>query len=257
MNENLQSSYGSLREELDNLKSKFEMNETSFNEELKSLEKKMKLKMKSLDAKYTLLISNHDEKLISHEKSIAESEIRLKNIVVLESNIIEYISFKTIKDWISPSKNYSFNMIYRASKDGILESSFRSACDGKGPTIIVIKTTEDCVFGGYNSQSWNSDGVHYGDDKCFIFTLVNKHGIKPTKYLPDPSNKFYVYGSSSKGFYFGSRDINLSGGQLATQYSTQSFPDAYIDTTGKGKSTLTPSNEFIIQDYEVYQCLVD
>ncbi|KAF2075736.1 hypothetical protein CYY_002979 [Polysphondylium violaceum] len=261
MNENLQSLYCSLLEEHSKLKSKLETI-TSFDEELKSLKsknKKMKKKKESLETKYALLISNHDEKekeiqeikekLSVYEK--AESKTPFKNIV-LESKIIDYISFKTINDWIDNSKNYSFKIIYRASNNRFSTQSFHSACDGKGSTITLIEATDGCVFGGYNSQFWNSNGKWYGDNKCFIFTLVNKHGIKPTKYLPDPTKKCYVYCGSSTGPSFGFEDINILG-----QKGNQSFPCTYIDTTGKGISTLTPSKEFIIKDYEVYQCLED
>ncbi|KAF2075739.1 hypothetical protein CYY_002982 [Polysphondylium violaceum] len=124
-------------------------------------------------------------------------------------------------------------------------------CDLKGPTFIVIKTTDGDVFGGYNSQSWNSNVNFYGDNKCFIFTLVNKHGIKPSKYIPDSTKTNYIYSSyGSVGPSFGYDDIDIQG-----QKGIQSFPSTYIDTTGKGKLTLTPSKEFIIQDYEVYKCL--
>ncbi|KAF2075728.1 hypothetical protein CYY_002971 [Polysphondylium violaceum] len=263
----LQSLYCSLLKEHGKLKSKLETQATSFNQELKSLESnnnKIKKEIESLETKHALLISNHDEKEkeiqeLKEKLNASEYKISLKNIV-LESKIIDYISFKTINDWIT-SGNYSFKIIYRASNNGFSTQSFHSACDGKGPTITVIKTTDGCVFGGYNSQSWNSDRERYGDDKCFIFTLVNKHGIKPTKYFP-PNNmtKYllggpqttYVIGVPSFGPCFGSGDIKVRGSN-----GTQSFPDSYRDTTGKGESTLTPSKKFMIQDYEVYQCLVD
>ncbi|KAF2072647.1 hypothetical protein CYY_006049 [Polysphondylium violaceum] len=60
-----------------------------------------------------------------------------------------------------------FELLYQASDNEFSASSFHSACDGKGATITLIETTLGCVFGGYNSQSWNSDGKwYYGDKKC-------------------------------------------------------------------------------------------
>ncbi|KAF2071102.1 hypothetical protein CYY_007588 [Polysphondylium violaceum] len=216
-----------------------------------------------LEKKEAQIRSNHDEKdkeiqvlkekLIASEKSLAEHKVSLKYFA-LESKLIDYIAFNTIKNWIDKSpKNYSFKIIYRASDHGFSALSFHSACDGEGPTVTVIKTTDGCVFGGYNSQSWISAKKFNGfDENCFIFTLVNKHGIPPTKYIPASTKSNYSYCSSAVGPCFGFGDIQTEG-----QKGTQSFPDTYLDTTGKGESTLTPSYEFIIQDYEVYQCFVD
>ncbi|KAF2069758.1 hypothetical protein CYY_008922 [Polysphondylium violaceum] len=165
------------------------------------------------------------------------------------SKIIEYSSFKIINDWIDDSKAIDFELLYKASEDDFSASSFHSACDGKGATITVIETTDDCVFGGYNSQSWNCDGNWYGDDKCFIFTLVNKHGIKPTKYSPGNTN--YVGSGKNYVAMFGD-GFDIGVGQ---KYSYQSFPQTYIDTTGKGKTTLNPTRSFTIKSIEIYKCI--
>ena len=46
-------------------------------------------------------------------------------------------------------ENISFELLYRASKDGDSSSTFHKLCDGKGPTIIFIKNEDDFRFGGY------------------------------------------------------------------------------------------------------------
>ncbi|KAF2069068.1 hypothetical protein CYY_009615 [Polysphondylium violaceum] len=160
--------------------------------------------------------------------------------------------FKIINNWIDDSKIIDFQLLYKASQEDFSGSSFHSACDGKGPTITLIETTDGCVFGGYNSQSWNSDGYWYGDDKCFIFTLVNKHGIKPTKYSPEIENICYIGSVKDYGPIFGyGYDIGVG----TVNGSRQAFPCTYADTTGKGKSTLTPRKYFIIQTIEIHKCI--
>ncbi|CAI2188981.1 12259_t:CDS:2, partial [Funneliformis geosporum] len=46
---------------------------------------------------------------------------------------------------------YSFNLLYRASRDGNTIAAFHQTCDNKGANIVVIKIkgTEQIV-GGYN-----------------------------------------------------------------------------------------------------------
>ncbi|KAF2068950.1 hypothetical protein CYY_009729 [Polysphondylium violaceum] len=171
-----------------------------------------------------------------------------------KSKIIDNSSFKMINDWIDDGKTIGFELLYKASENEFSGPSFHSVCDDKGSTITLIETTDGCVFGGYNSQSWNDVPKWYGDNKCFIFTLVNKHGIKPTKYSPGTANKNYVGSGKEAGPIFGDGyDIGVSLDPKKCTY--QSFPSTYIDTTGKGKSTLTPSREFNIKTIEIYKCI--
>jgi len=91
------------------------------------------------------------------------------------SAIISNDTFKYIDYWLGDFKKHSFQLLFRASVDSFSATKFHEKCDNKGPTITIIQTTDGDVFGGYNSQSWESDtyGNYYGDAKCFIFTLVN------------------------------------------------------------------------------------
>lgn len=46
---------------------------------------------------------------------------------------------------------YDFNavLLYRASRDGWNASDYHRFCDGKGPTITLIMTTNDVLCGGF------------------------------------------------------------------------------------------------------------
>ncbi|KAF2075720.1 hypothetical protein CYY_002963 [Polysphondylium violaceum] len=173
---------------------------------------------------------------------------------------IDFWKYKPmITEWINSTKPLQFELLYRASQNENSIQAFHDKCDRQGPTITLIKTTEGDVFGGYNSKSWGYN--FYGDKRCFIFTLINKHNIPPTKYMyntditnypdkqccePDPtlSSCAPVFGFNPRG---GSADICIKSTE-----SFQSFPNNYIDTTNVGKSTLTRSKFFTVQDYEVY-----
>ncbi|KAF2071433.1 hypothetical protein CYY_007257 [Polysphondylium violaceum] len=170
-----------------------------------------------------------------------------KEVQFLQLKSVSY--FKIFNDWINPNKRMGFELLYRASENEFSAKSFHLTCNGKGSTITVIETIDGDMFGGFNSQSWSSKDECYGDDKCFIFTLVNKHGIKPTKYLPQPNPIYYVAGFKNNGPVFG--DIKV----FQKRSSYQSFPSSYADTTGKGLSTLTPTKEFVIQTIEIYKCI--
>ena len=51
---------------------------------------------------------------------------------------------------------YKWELIYRASEHGYTAESFHEYCDDKGPTLIIIKSIEGWILGGYTTQSWKA-----------------------------------------------------------------------------------------------------
>ncbi|KAF2070611.1 hypothetical protein CYY_008068 [Polysphondylium violaceum] len=174
----------------------------------------------------------------------------MKNHFKSKSTIIDRHSFSTINDWIDKSNILNFKLLYRASDNEYKVKLFHSKCDGKGPTVTIFKTTDGDIFGGYNSQSWNSTKDYYGDDKCFIFTLVNRHSIEPTQFRIKDSTKYYCFSHPHYGPSWGGHDIVICQ-DISKSY--QCFPFSYSDTLdGKGSTTLTPTKYLNIKDYEVF-----
>ncbi|KAF2077104.1 hypothetical protein CYY_001613 [Polysphondylium violaceum] len=203
-------------------------------------------KLKILENELIQLRNKYDNlvKINSNLNLVLDSHQLLKGE---HSKIIEANLFKVLNDWIKDTKNTFFTLLYRASDNDYNSTTFHNKCDSKGPTITIIKAKSGEIFGGYNSQSWNSDNKMFGDNKCFIFTLVNRHGIQPTKYTTSKGG--CVGGYAICGPYFS--DIRI----YKKESTIQIFPSEFSDTTSKGRSTLTPIDKFILQDYEVYQCL--
>jgi hypothetical protein len=62
------------------------------------------------------------------------------------------------RDWLQEAVGISYdsyNLLYRASKNGWTCSNFHNCCDNKGPTLVVIKYG-NYIFGGYTEESWDS-----------------------------------------------------------------------------------------------------
>ena len=73
---------------------------------------------------------------------------------VIVGNSINYL--RTLRSWLSPvarSVNSAWKRCWRASVDGWARSTFHSRCDGKGPTVTIIRVGK-YIFGGYTSISW-------------------------------------------------------------------------------------------------------
>ena len=55
------------------------------------------------------------------------------------------------------SASDDYVLLYRASQNGWTAANFHSYCDGKGPTVTVIKSG-NYVFGGYTEEQWDQPG---------------------------------------------------------------------------------------------------
>ncbi|CAF0858901.1 unnamed protein product [Rotaria sp. Silwood1] len=74
-----------------------------------------------------------------------------------------------------------------ASRDGVDANAFHSRCNNKGPTMIIIQSNSNYLFGSYTAIPWTSNDSYADDSTTFLFTLINPHEIPPSKYLIDPN----------------------------------------------------------------------
>jgi hypothetical protein len=147
-----------------------------------------------------------------------------------------------------------WEMIYKASRDGFDANAFHTRCNNKGPTMTIIQSNNNYLFGGYTSIPWTSDGSYKNDTTAFLFTLTNPDNIPPTKYLINPNTGNAAYHNSSYGPTFGSgHDLHLANASNSHNASYTNFPSAYLDTTGKGNNTFTGARNFTVSDIEVFK----
>ncbi|XP_068736764.1 uncharacterized protein [Montipora capricornis] len=103
----------------------------------------------------------------------------LEKSVIIGSNQTYLVQ---LSEWLKPvsQSNSQWKLCWRGSRDGWASSTFHSLCDGKGPTVTIIKVNQ-YIFGGYASISWGSQScVHHYDATAFLFSLRNKPGWAPT-----------------------------------------------------------------------------
>ena len=66
---------------------------------------------------------------------------------------------KILREWLP--KTGSWTACWRATRDGWASSTFHSNCDGKVPTLVIVKVVKDSrnlIFGGYSNHTWADDG---------------------------------------------------------------------------------------------------
>ena len=185
----------------------------------------------------------------------AEQRVRTLNIK-LESNILlqaDTTPMVRLSEWCGTRH---FELLYRASWDGMTAADFHRKCDGQGETVTIVKSTNGCIFGGYASVPWGKDGKGHKAPNSFLFTLKNLHGLPPQCFpLKNRLDKNAVFHYSNCGVAFGKGADLIIYTPFNT--NTQSHTDfvTYQDTTGKGLSVLSGERNFVVSEVEVFKVM--
>ena len=79
---------------------------------------------------------------------------------------------------------YAFEACYHASTDGFSGSTFHAGCDGKGPTVVVVRSGER-VFGGYAGANWASSNASISSMQAFLFSFHDDAALARTDVAGD------------------------------------------------------------------------
>ena len=105
------------------------------------------------------------------------------------SNILNKDDASLIISWL-PKKPLEFKLLFDTKRDGDYSSTFHDKCDGKSPTLVVIKSSIGYIFGGYVTAAWNSNNNNQiSAPNSFIFSLNQKQ-----KYYASSENYSIIYG---------------------------------------------------------------
>ena len=87
------------------------------------------------------------------------------------NNRIKWIIGKVNKDLVQ------FRLLFRMEEKTSKSEDFHKACDKQGPTLVLIKTKTNRIFGGFTPLDWGKTGGGIKDEsnQTFIFSLdLNK-----------------------------------------------------------------------------------
>ncbi len=115
--------------------------------------------LKQIDDEQDLL---NDLNVIHNE----DSNIRLKILryiknpskLLVGTQIVNKQYDNKLREWLG--NDYIWKLLYRTSEHGYTGESFHEYCDNKGPTLIVIKSSGDWLFGGYTTRSWSRISIY-------------------------------------------------------------------------------------------------
>ena len=153
---------------------------------------------------------------------------------------------------IIKKNNVKLSLIFRMSEIGDKSEDFHNYCDNKGPNLVLIKTTNNKIFGGFTPLNWDKKGDLILDklNQTFIFTINNMKIINAKnngyKSIKCQANSGPIFGD----WDFGLRENLRIGISYATSKSSFLTENNLELTGSKGKSENFETNEL-----EVYKVI--
>merc|ERR1712228_263803 len=175
------------------------------------------------------------------------------NKLVIDSKILSNKQKLTLMQWAPKGTKRRWKRICRGTKDGFAAHQFHTKCDGKGPTLIVIKSTIGNIFGGYTELPWASSGSYKRDNNAFVYVLQSKTNKrqKATKWGVKPSNNNSVYHDSGYGWtQGGGHDFYLCNNCNTVNSSYSNLGSSY--QAPSDKNMLAGSYNFKVTEFEVF-----
>ena len=161
------------------------------NNEQNFLQKKRK-EIWSIDNTYNMIVypPNYEEKKKENNKSYYNnnSNNNSNNFLIgkidLSSEILEkYDDYEFIHEYLKNKLNLDVRdsiKLFSSSEHGDSAEKFHSICDNNTNIIVVIKTKDGCIFGGFSSIGFDSSNNSKIDESAFIFS-VNEQKIFSAK----------------------------------------------------------------------------
>ena len=218
----------------------------------------MKTNMKNLDEKINDMekrISNLEKdkkEILKHSKFENDFVIKIKSNIFSSFDEIDFIIERLKNDIKLRNKKISFNLLFKATRDGEKGSYFHKKCNGKVQQLIFIKSTKGEIFGGYTEIGFRSRGGEHKDNNSFVFSFS-------TKKIYDIQNDCVaIYDDKDYGPCFagkGAYTIYI----YPNMFNDKSHTNKSSESNFKGIKTNYEINNgeeyFYIQEIEVYQVL--
>eukprot|EP01132_Coremiostelium_polycephalum_P008091 gene8091-9957_t len=180
--------------------------------------------------------------------SITEREKLTKQI---ESERLDFEHISQINKWANLPIGTQWKIIYKATVDGFEGVKFHEKCDGKGPTITIIKSKKGNQFGGYASASWHSSGGYIQDPNSFIYLLKGEK-LNLMKF-PCKRSNFSLYSNKTHGITFGGGyDLFICNNSNICSDSYTNMNNQYYKNTTANPFILDGSKHFLVDEILVF-----
>jgi len=153
------------------------------------------------------------------------------------------------------AQKLTFKLLYKATRDGDSEDEFHSKCDNINNTLVIIKTKENNIIGGFTTALWNCINGYNYDDYAFLFSINN------SKIYNIKSNQVHAT-ASYKGscLFFGIandylNELLLSNKFLSNYKSYTYNGGTYFDKNDPPFILNNGIRNFLVKECEIYQVI--
>lgn len=174
-----------------------------------------------------------------------------KNVITFDSKIItDFNEMKFIFDKIENQSNKKIKkleLLYRATEHNGLGSIFHQKCNDKTPTIVIIHSKNNYIFGGFTEKSWSSRGF---DDNAFCFSINLKkiyNIIKGKEAIWSGGDNGPIFQGNHNFIQIG-REAFAGGNHSCDKTSNYEGVEEDYEISGG-------VNYFSLEDYEVFQII--
>ena len=132
---------------------------------------------------------------------------------------------------------------------------FHEACDGKGPTLTIIRVETGRTIFAFANAAWNSSGnyiIDHDNSSCIVLMGANCQ----RRRIPLTNKNYSIKGDQSFGPIFGDSDLRVEEGNILFTQLPSYYNDNLGDKCQKNFRLVTGVEEgqkCRILDYEVHQ----
>ena len=204
-------------------------------------------------------LKSHNENL---KDTVEHLEKYMKNYfeLSLNSNIIlkEYEKeniIKLLRKGIKLKNNFNIiklNLLFRASIDGDNNKAIHKCCDNISPTLSIIQTKNNYIFGGYTDHIWDNYSGCVKTNNSFMFSL-NKNKIYNGKkehahiHCGITEGPWFCNGSGVQGDNYLKTEKSFQWGLKTNQETWENFNEAEEFELVGGTSN------FMVKEVEVFK----
>eukprot|EP01156_Anaeramoeba_ignava_P003830 Anaeramoba_ignava/a224926_5.p1 GENE.a224926_5~~a224926_5.p1 ORF type:complete len:448 (-),score=162.47 a224926_5:13-1356(-) len=176
------------------------------------IEKDLKAKIKNIQAMSGLANQEKRKKLIKeYKQSENPGSLRFKSKFRHGSKILDSQKIKILKEFLNDNEFLEqMQLAFSSENDGFKSESFHQKCDEKGKTLVLIKTMNDFILGGYSKVGWNLKITSQRDPDSFLFSIVNPKKTNPIKLSTIDPSESVIYSFIDDGPNWGAPDLRLN-----------------------------------------------
>lgn len=213
---------------------------SSINKNNKKVNSLLSSSLKNLKIKF-----DEKEIIIKYEEYVFNQSMEIKY-----SNILKENDINLLLSWL-PNKPSKVTLLFDSKRDGDSASTFHEKCDNKKPTLIIIKSNTNNIFGGYVTSSWTPNNSSVNSPNSFLFSINQRQ-----KYFASSQENSIINGGTNNNqkdsmmFQIGCCDIRMR----------HNFTVNNQNSTNCDKFSVYPknilnggNNDFTVSNLEVYE----